>query len=271
MSPPAAPRFSRGADPLAGWHRVDLAPEGEAPDLEIIWLHGWGQTHESLKRLAEFFSRRATCRLYDQPGFGETARLDKGAGTADYADALASELAALPRPAKRVIIGHSFGFRIAVQMAANHGSLVDGIVAIAGAGLKRERSAAWKLRAASIKFLGKFAGFMDGVFKTKMRAKWSNRFGSADYRNAGELRETFVAVVNENLIEESRSAQCPALLIYGEEDTETPAEIGRKFASLIPNSKFHELPGFGHLDILGRGAAQCQTLIDEFLKERIGG
>lgn len=197
--------------------------------------------------------------------------LATGAGTADYADALAEELATLPRPAKRVIVGHSFGFRVAVQMAAKHAGAVDGIVAIAGAGLKRDRNAMWNLRATSIRLLGKLAGFVDGLFKTKLRVKWSARFGSADYRNAGDLRETFVAVVTEDLIEESKTARCPALLIYGADDTETPPEIGRKFASLIRDAAFQELPGFGHLDILGRGAAQCQTLIDEFLKERIGG
>ena len=76
-----------------------------------------------------------------------------------------------------------------------------------------------------------------------------------------------LASVNEDLSAAARKTQCPTLLIYGSEDTETPPEIGRKYETLIPIARYEELPGYGHNDILSRGAYQCEALIKAFLKD----
>ena len=55
---------------------------------------------------------------------------------ADYADAFAEWLSTLPR-ARRIWIGHSFGCRVGLQLAARHPATVDGLFLIAAAGLPR--------------------------------------------------------------------------------------------------------------------------------------
>lgn len=233
----------------------------------FVWLHGWGHDHSSLSRLAQLFKNHGQHYLFDLPGFGKSVNPDTGAGTADYADMLAAELHKLTR-GPCVFVGHSFGGRVSVQMAARHPELVKAVILIGGAGLQRKRTIVHKLRATALRMLGKLARLSDQLFKTTLRDKYSQRYGSADYKAAGELRPTFVRVVNEDLSEQARQTQCPALLIYGSEDDEAPPEIGLKFESLMQNSQYHELPGFGHLDILDRGAYQCQALITDFLKSQ---
>lgn len=231
----------------------------------FVWLHGWGQSHGSLSRLAQLFKGSGKHYLFDLPGFGKSAKLADGAGTLDYADRLAKELKAISdRPC--ILIGHSFGGRVAVQMAAHHGDHVKAIILIGGAGLQRRRSLTHKIRAFALRTLGKLARLCDNLFKSNFRQAYSNKFGSADYKEAGDLRQTFVRVVNEDLSKEAQSAKCPALLIYGAEDNEAPPEIGRKYESLMQSAVYHEIEGFGHLDILDRGAYQCQALITDFLK-----
>lgn len=238
---------------------------GNSEDAVYVWLHGWGQTHTSLSRLAQLFSSLGKHYLFDLPGFGKTANPKAGSGTADYADMLTKELDKITdRPC--ILIGHSFGARVAVQMAALHPDRVQAIILIGGAGLQRKRSIAYKTRAIVLRFLGKLARLCDSLFKSNLRQAYTNKFGSSDYKSAGDLRPTFVRVVNEDLITEAKSINCPALLLYGAEDNETPPEIGRKYEALIQNSQYHELTGFGHLDILDRGAYQCQALITDFLK-----
>ncbi|TNE61490.1 MAG: alpha/beta hydrolase [Alphaproteobacteria bacterium] len=244
------------------WHQETFG--GGEP--VFVWLHGWGQTGASMARLAQLFSAHGRHVIYDLPGFGQTAMLAEGAGTEDYADALAAKMASAGiGPA--IIVGHSFGGRMAVQMAARHPDRVKACIIIAGAGLKRRRSLAFKLRAMALRTLGRLARLSDRLFGTRFRDAYVARFGSADYKNAGALRATFVRAVNENLVAEAKAGRAPTLLLYGSDDTETPPEIGRRYEHLIPIARFVEMPGFGHLDILSRGAYQCEAQIRAFLKD----
>lgn len=240
------------------WHEVTFGPQ-EA-ETELVFLHGWGHDHRAMSSLARLLSRDCRCRLYDMPGFGKTAMLPEGAGTADYAAALAR---VLPRRTggRRIIVGHSFGCRVALQLAKQAPEACDELILIAAAGLKRQRSLGWRIRAAGLKLLGRLAGLSDKILRTRLKAAYSNRFGSADYRNAGPLRATFVNVVNEDLSDVARGVQQRALLIYGAEDGETPVEIGERFARLMPAAELKILDHFGHLDVLIRGVQQLATLI----------
>jgi pimeloyl-ACP methyl ester carboxylesterase len=245
-----------------GWfHKVE-GHEGQS----LVWLHGWGMEHSSLLRLASLFRNTHKNTLYDQPGFGFTPRLADGAGTEDYADALARELEQAGG-APHILIGHSFGGRVSVQMAARHPHLVKAIVLIGGAGLQRRRSLAFKIRARCLKLMGRMAQSSDKMLGTKFRDAYVERFGSRDYKNAGALRPTFVRVVNEDLSKVAKAVRCPALLLYGSDDTEAPPEIGRRFENLIPIARFVEVRGFDHWDILGRGAYQCEALIRTFMDD----
>ncbi len=228
--------------------------------LQMIWLHGWAHDHTALLKLAEFYRGRAQNHLFDLPGFGKSAPLDVTAGTEDYARALYKVLPDR-ESRKRIIIGHSFGARVAVQLANLHPDAVDGLIFIAGAGLKRQRGPFWHVRAKALKLLGKIANLLG----PSMKARYAERFGSADYRAAGALRQTFIKVVNEDLSDKAANITIPTLLIYGRDDNEAPVEIGEKYEQLIKGSRLLVLEGYGHLDILARGVHQCQLAIDRFI------
>lgn len=237
---------------------------GKAP--EIIWLHGWGQDHRSLLPLASLYKNQARNTLYDLPGFGKSAMLEPGAGTADYADVIIKDLRKAG-PGQRIIAGHSFGCRVALRIAGQAPELVAGLILISAAGLKRKRGPFWTLKSLGLKLLGKIAHFSDQVFNTTLKAKYRERFGSRDYKAAGPLRPTFVATVTENLSEITTRIGTNALLLYGDEDTETPPELGIKYHKLLANSRLRILTGFGHLNILTAGAHQCQHSINQFIRD----
>ena len=253
------------ANTPANFHLQTIGSDGGENSWQLIWLHGWGQSHDCFTPLAKLFERDGQSFLYDMPGFGKTPMLENGAGTEDYANALIPQLEKLPlRP--RIIIGHSFGCRVATQLAYLRPDLMDGVIYIAGAGVKRNRGWGFKIRAKYLKTLGKIASGIDKVFGTKLRTSYSQKFGSADYKNAGDLRATFVSVVNEDLLDRAKKITHPALLIYGDEDNETPPEMGELYKGAMTNSSLKVLKGYGHLDILSRGAHQCQNHINKFLK-----
>jgi len=229
-----------------------------------LWLHGWGYDNRAFARIAALFKGTGRHRLFDLPGFGKTPLLFEGASTKDYAEILIEQLGKDAGP--HIFIGHSYGARIAVQLAARYPEHVKAIVLIGGAGLPRRRSLAFKAKAFFLKLLGRLARLSDQIFKTQYRSAYVSRFGSADYKDAGPLRATLVSAVTENLASQAKQVKCPALLLYGSADTDTPVEIGLRYEQLIPIARFVELKGYDHHDILTRGAYQCEALIKNFLK-----
>jgi pimeloyl-ACP methyl ester carboxylesterase len=236
------------------------AAAGSAP-LHFIWGHGWGQDHRALLPLATALERRGTHSVVDFPGFGESPPPPPNWTTADYADAMAGWLSALPRTT-RIWVGHSFGCRVGLQLAARHPDTVDGLFLIAAAGLPRTRTPLQKLkiktRVAAYKAL-KFLPRL-GVDTTSM----TNKLGSPDYRNAGPMRTILVKVIQEDLTDTARRVQCPVQLVYGALDDETPPEIGHRFATIIPNASVSVLPRFDHYTILTSAIHQLQSQLERF-------
>jgi pimeloyl-ACP methyl ester carboxylesterase len=229
----------------------------------LIWGHGWGQSSAVFVPLAEALKPFASSTLIDFPGFGKSALPPASWGTAEYADAVAQWLQSQPR-APLVWIGHSFGGRVGIQLAARHPQLLAGMVLIASAGLPRQRTFFQQIRFSLRKTFFKMAKrfLREGPQLERLR----QQMGSADYRSAGALRPVLNRVVGEDLTETARRVQCPTLLIYGNEDTETPSEMGQQLKGLIPGAELALLDGFGHLNILNEGRHQVALRIRKFLQ-----
>src|SRR5438874_4371713 len=171
----------RGAE-LALFHH---APDSATGSVELIWAHGWGHTHANMLPLAQAMRRSARSVLVDFPGFGASPVPPGPWGTADYADAMAEWLAGCGA-ARRVWIGHSFGSRVGLQLAARHPELVQGLFLIAAAGLPPARSPTARTRFAARRWAFRIARSLtpEGLARDRLR----ERFGSADYRQAGAVR-----------------------------------------------------------------------------------
>lgn len=233
-------------------------------DVQLIWGHGWGQSHHSLLPLAE------SLPLYhhyvvDFPGFGASPRPAENWSTADYAAYMAVFIDHLPPAKLRLWVGHSFGCRVGVQLGAKYPTLLQGLVLVAGAGLRRKlpllKRVYLKTKVYSYKALKHLCRM--GL----VRRGWlEGKFGSADYRNAGDLRPIFLNVIREHLAAEAKVIKAPTLLIYGENDLETPPSMGKEYATYIQNAQYHELSGQDHYSLIGTGRHQTVFLLNQFIK-----
>ena len=237
--------------------------------IRIIWLHGWGQNHKSFSQLSELFSNETENYLIDLPGFGQSEAPKEIWGTIDYTNTIIEWLQKLPHK-RNFFIGHSFGCRIAIQTAQLLTTKPDGIILIAAPGLKRRRTLLFKIKAYLLKTAGKCLKLIDQYLKTSLKGKFSNNFGSRDYKAAsGIMRNILVKTINEDLTNVAMQITTPTLLIYGTNDDETPVEFGQCYNQLIKTSKFFELPGFDHYTILSLGRHQVYNLITRFLHKGI--
>lgn len=244
---------------FAGFRLAVNAPAG-AP--ELVWAHGWAHSHLSLVPLAEAMRGRADSLLVDLPGFGASPLPPGSWGTEDYADAMAEWLAGLPAR-KRVWVGHSFGCRVGLQLAARHSDAVAALFLIAAAGLPPHRSLATQLKRLPrhLAFRAARAMTPEGPARDRLR----ERYGSSDYRTAGAMRPVLVKAANEDLTDIARRIRLPVVLVHGEADSESPPEIAARLHALIPGSRLHLLRGFDHLTILGDGRHQVIHLLGELL------
>jgi len=229
-----------------------------------LWAHGWGQNHKAFLKLLRPFENRARHIMIDFPGFGQSPEPPAGWGTEQYADMVA-DFIRHHHFGSVVWIGHSFGCRVGLQMASKYPEMIAAQIYIGGAGLKVKKSLIKKgylrIRIFLFKALKTFIPW-------GLSAEWLHGvFGSSDYKNtSGIMRQVFVKVVNEDLIEEAKMVRCPTLLIYGENDNQTPPSLGKKLHQLIEKSQFIELSKQDHYSVLDSGAHQVAYHLNRFIQ-----
>ena len=250
----------RGAE-LAVFH-----PDGDsaAGSVELIWAHGWSHTHANMLPLAQAMRRSARSILIDFPGFGASPMPLEPWGTADYADAVAEWLGGLP-PARRIWVAHSFGCRVGLQLAARHPEMLAGLFLIAAAGLPPRRSPWARARVTARRWVFQLARRFtpEGPARERLR----QRFGSADYRAAGPLRPILVKAVGEDLTASAQAVRVPSVLVYGDQDRETPPEMGTRLNSLMPQSRLYVLRGFDHWSLLTEGRHLVIQRVGEMMEQ----
>jgi len=249
-----------GQSTFAAYRLAGNAPPAAA---NLIWAHGWGHTHQALLPLAEAMRQRADSWLVDLPGFGASPIPPSAWGTEGYADAMAEWLATLPA-GRKIWVGHSFGCRVGLQLAARHPQAVDALFLIAAAGLQPRRSLA--ARARRLPRRAAFRALRALTPEGPARDRLRERYGSSDYRNAGAMRPVLMKAVGEDLSDVARHIRMPVVLLHGDGDSESPPEIAERLTALIPGSRLHLLRGFDHYTILTDGRHQVMHLLGELLE-----
>ena len=199
----------------------------------VVFLHGWGCDGSIFEPIAK---RLADYKVYlvDFPGFGKTPPPQSAYTVADYANELRDFLA--EQGLNHVtLVGHSFGCRVAMVLSASYPQLVDRMLLVAPAGIRRFSLKRWwsvhvyKLR----KFFAKLSG-----------KPLENKYGSEDYRNCCPImKATFIKVVNEDLSRYAKRIVCPVLIVNGRTDTATPLKNARRLHRLISDSQLVEIDG----------------------------
>ncbi|MCH5151371.1 MAG: alpha/beta hydrolase [Clostridiales bacterium] len=200
----------------------------------VVFLHGWGCDGSIflpvVNRLLNFANY-----LVDFNGFGKSnPPPESGWTVVDYAEQLV-EFLQEQQLSNVTIVGHSFGCRVALVLAANHPELVNRMLLVAPAGLRRfSLSRWWKVTKYKLsKFFAKLRGIA-------VKAKYA----SEDYANCSPaMRNTFVKVINQDLSLYAKRVACPVLIVNGREDTATPLSHAKRMHRLIQHSSLVEIDG----------------------------
>jgi pimeloyl-ACP methyl ester carboxylesterase len=256
MSTPSTPRTFLTVDGLQVAHAV-FGDSGTP----VLALHGWGASVDLIAPLASRLASKGL-RVYvpDLPGFGQTPPPPLAWSVHDYAAFVLRYLDANELE-KVHLFGHSFGGRLSLVLGAAHPARIRKIVLADSAGVppRRDPFADARLRL--------YKGIREGLknvgmtgFSEQLRNWYNQHYSSADFKSAGVLRDTFVKVVNEDLLPYAARISAPTLLLWGADDEDTPLWQGQQLEQTIPDAGLVVYENAGHYSYLDKLPDVTRTL-----------
>ncbi len=211
-------------------------------DINLIYLHGWGQNIEMMMPIAKPFIDKYNVLVIDLPGFGLSDEPEEVWDLYEYAD-MVNFIAKKLKMNNPILIGHSFGGKISICYALKYKT--NKLVLLASPYDKKITKPTFKMK------LFKF------IKKTPVLRLFTNyakrHMGSTDYRNASDkMRGVLVRHVNLGLKEEVKKIKCPTLLIWGTNDEAVDYEDAVVLEKLIPNCGLVTYEGCTHYAYLER-------------------
>jgi pimeloyl-ACP methyl ester carboxylesterase len=231
----------------------------------VLALHGWARSCRDFSAvLSPPDGSVLEAIALDLPGFGAAAAPPVAWGSRDYAEYVAQVLDEMDVPI--VVLGHSFGGRVAVQLARMRPEAVTGLV-LTGVPLWRPaapRRPALRFRVArSLRKLG--------LLSEARLEQQRQRFGSSDYRSAsGVMRSVLVRAVNESYDDVLSAIRCPVDLVWGADDEVAPVAVARWASERLLRPRLRILPGVGHMTPLV-AADELRAAVLERLAARLAG
>ncbi|HEX4348643.1 MAG TPA: alpha/beta fold hydrolase [Vicinamibacterales bacterium] len=222
-----------------------------------MFLHGWGANRDSLRGIAALFEATHSVHLIDLPGFGDAPAPPGDWGTTEYADFVERYLAeGVAGPV--LLVGHSFGARVSLRLAARKRPQVRAMVLMGAPGLPLLPFSKGAFRRRGIRTLRAVLRAASGLTGPRPLEWHTERFGSKDYLAAGSLRNILVKTVNEDLTGCAQALECPVLLLWGEDDRETPPSLAYRLKELMRgHAALEVLPHKDHFLYMATGAHLC--------------
>lgn len=228
-------------------HYLEFGQKGQT----IVFLHGWQTSSQSFSPLVPFLYQDYHLFLLDLPGFGQSSSPPDNFSSFDYAKTVTKWLKQ-KKLKKIILLGHSFGGKVAAIIAAKQPKLISKLILIASAGLPHAKKY-YRLK----RYLPKRA-------LKVISPLWQKFFASRDYRQAGKLRPIFKNIVKENLAPIFSQIKIPTLIIWGSKDKELPLQDGQKIQQLINKSRLVTIEA-GHFPFWDN-PQKIARLIKEFAK-----
>ena len=220
---------------------------------DVLLLHGWGQNIEMMKPIGDNLCNKCRVTILDFPGFGESLEPKCAWTIDDYSNMLEKFINKLGIK-KPIIIGHSFGGRVAIRYSAHNS--IEKLVLFGSPCIRTQKELPLSVKI--LKGIKKLPG-MD-----KLGEYMKKYIGSRDYRAASPvMRQTLVNVVNADLSIYAKDIEEPTLLIWGEDDEEAPVAEAKLLEGIMLDSALIVLPGthYAYLENLSR----VISILDNFI------
>lgn len=183
----------------------------------------------------------------DLPGFGQSEKPSKPLYLSDYVSFVDRYLKT-SKLRDIILIGHSFGGRIAIKLAANNYTRIKSLILTGTPGINPVP----RTKKVFFNILSKIGNMLFAIpifssFKNQARKILYKLAAASDFYNTDEaLRQTFKNIVAEDLSLYLKDVKIPTLLIWGEDDSIVPVDIASRMSKLIPQAQLITIPNARH-------------------------
>jgi pimeloyl-ACP methyl ester carboxylesterase len=218
--------------------------DGHGPILLI--LPGWADTSASWKAVQKNLSVDNDVVVLDIPGFGGSQPPATAWDLDDYSQFIVHFVQKLGMKKLHAIVGHSNGGAMAIRTIGTDRLKAEKLVLLASAGVRavqQGRKGMLQIVAKTGKVIAKP---LPKLVQAKLRARLYTSIGS-DMLVAEHMQDTFKSIVADDVQADATHISIPALLVYGDKDTETPIRYGELLHKQIRNSDLQVITGAGHM------------------------
>lgn len=221
----------------------------QTPKPSLVLLHGWSKTGIATWTNNERYLTQAgyRCISIKLPGF-DLPEPASPWGVGDYAEYVLSKLKELNLTPPYIFVGHSFGGRLCIYIAAKYPEIVDKLVLTDAAGVANRKTP----RLIVINVLSKVFKFMDringvNVLSNALRKRIFSNTASSDYKRATPMmREILKKVVSLDLKPNLKHIKAMTLVIWGELDDVTTLDEAHILEKGIMDSTLVLIKNAGH-------------------------
>lgn len=245
-----------------------LTVDGNPSGMTLAFVNSLGSDYRMWDALVPHFKEDYTVVLHDKRGHGLS-----DCPPAPYRiRAFSEDLAGVVADERVVVVGISVGGMIAMDFAATQPEKVAALVLL-DTFPKIGTAAMWNERIDTLREHG-MAHLGDAIL-----ARWfapsyqaANPAGYRGYYNMltrtpiDGYTGTCEAIRDADLTGAAKGITCPTLVLCGAEDGATPPELVRGLTEIIPDARYVEIAGAGHLPPVEKPQATAEA-IHEFLQE----
>lgn len=231
--------------------------EVKNPKKNLLFLHGWRSNSTLWFHLfPKLIGANFQIYALDMPGFGQSEIPSYPLFLQNYVEVVFQFINKL-KLSKPILIGHSHGGRVGIKLAAEHPEIVEKLVLVDSAGIKAHSP--------SLQTKRMIAKIVKPLFKIPLlhsaKVHIYKQMGGDDYVATPELTQTLVNILNEDLTPLLSKIKTETLLIWGENDTDTPLKDATIMKENIPNSKLEVIKNAGHYSFLDQPEAFITYLL----------
>jgi len=245
-------------------NNVNIHYEEYGKGEKILLLHGWGNDLNSFNKQLDCLKDKYHLYLIDLPGFGKTNEPNDIYSLDDYVKIVTIFIKNIIKEENNMIIGHSFGGRIGIKISTILN--LKGLILISGAGIKHN-TLRKTLKVFKYKIMKNYYKLTKNYLEYNFLIK---NTGSSDYISlSSNMKESMKLIIKEDLRKYLKKIDCKTLLIYGDEDTETPYIDGSLMNKKIKDSIFYKIPNGNHFIHIEKSEI-VNDIIERFLCDIYG-
>ena len=228
----------------------------------VLFIHGWGDDYNNLKLAFQELKKNYQLVFLDLPGFGASQQPPLNYNLDRYALIIGDFVTKLNLKVN-ILIAHSFGGSVVIKALSRGYLTADKLVLIASSGIRFTSLKKNRLKKLYITPAKVILSPLPKKLQNKIIKNYYSRRGSDLYLRE-DMMPIFRNIVAEDIRKDATLIKIPTLLIYGQQDQETPVQYGYLLHEAIDGSTLEVINSAGHFVFKDR-AERVLKLVQEFL------